>query len=210
MADQEQVLRSFLELLSGETIFPSDSEKPCDENKDVSSRRQKTDSFLKEYTNSKGTSLSIPSLSSSSDLEGFLHGRKESTDEEGGDLPTSVLRAILKKGNPLPPKTSYAKGKKKLQKRRSTKAGDILASISTAAALVAEEDDGESPRSSPTTTPVCTKAQDIQDKIGRSLTFVSSSVDSSEDATMHSTPMDDGNDIPSQDICNQLGLSKGE
>ncbi len=211
MVDQEQVLRSFLELLSGETIFPSDSEKPFVESKDVSSHRQKTDSFLKEHTHSTGTSLCIPSLSSSRDLKGSLHDRNESIDEEDEDLPNSVLRGILKKGNPLPPKTSYAKGKKKLQKRRSTKVGDLLASISAAAATVAEEDDGKSHCSSPSTTPVRTKAQDIQDKIGRSLTYVSTVTDSSDDTTMESTLTDNNTDAKSlQGLSNPLDLSKGK
>jgi len=177
--DEEQTLRSFLELLSAETVFPTaNSEKQPssgDNDENVTNNRNKVLAFLRDNTvNDLGTSLSMPSLSCADDL----FGTRGSSGQEK-IMPNALLDCMLKKGNPFPPKASNAKGKKKLLKRRSSARNpSVLAAMSSAAVIVSQEELKEkmgynSPAETSAARIGTLKAQILKEKIARTIKYAS-------------------------------------
>jgi len=102
MIRYEQTLRSFASHLSFNTedALPSTGETP--------QKSPMIQGFLSSYSSSGGTTVILPSL---------LGHLTNDTDCGNDGIPRAVLKSTLSDGNPFPPKTSYAKGKKKLLKR---------------------------------------------------------------------------------------------
>jgi len=181
----EQTLRGFLALLSDTTDFTvKPGAKPGHSGAANGHASTKDlDAFLHQHGTKVGASLTIPSLSS----DGAYTGTPRAS--EATPLPTAVLKSIIKAGNPFPPKTSYAKGKKKLQKRRNSsqlKPGAV--------ANIEEEDQNGLSSNSAKTSTTTTKAEENHVRMfGRPLTYHSKS-----------TTFDEVSESSSQD------LSKGE
>lgn len=114
-----QLLRSFVSLLS--------SERASNEEDTASNRK------IAEYLQNKcpvskgGLTIEITSMCASP----VTLSPKKSYDcnEMSKPLSASILKQLIQKGNPFPPKTSKAKGKKKLQKRRRNSKVNIPPSL---------------------------------------------------------------------------------
>jgi len=103
MIRYDQTLRSFASHLSfnREGAPPATAEAP--------EKSPMIQGFLSSYSSSGGTTVILPSLL------GRLDSTRHCGFEDG--IPRAVLKSAISDGNPFPPKTSYAKGKKKLLKR---------------------------------------------------------------------------------------------
>lgn len=212
-------MRSFLELLSAETVFPTvNSEKqPSSVNdENVINNRNKVLAFLHEnIVNELGTSLSMPSLSCADNL----FGTSESSGQEK-IMPSAILDCMLKKGNPFPPKASNAKGKKKLLKRRSSARNpSVLAAMASAAMIVSQEELKEkmgynSTKDTSGARIGTLKAQIIKEKIGRTINYASCAIPSESDLAteMKSTPLHSNQNDDTcemEDTTNNADLFKG-
>jgi len=109
MLRYDQTLRSFASHLS---VNASGPHPPIGE---PPSKSPMIQGFLSSYSSNEGTIVILPSLL------GSLCNRTSLSLDEG--LSSAGLKAIIAMGNPFPPKTSYAKGKMKLLKRKRTNAG---------------------------------------------------------------------------------------
>ncbi len=118
--DLPQLLRSFASLLSAESAY--------NEGASTSNRN------IAEYLQNKcpvpkgGLTLEITSMCASS-TRITLTPKKSHTQMPQPPLSSSILKQLIRKGNPFPPKTSKAKGKKKLQKRRRNSKVNIAPSL---------------------------------------------------------------------------------
>ena len=133
------------------------------------------ETFLRDNSAKDGTSLCIPSFSA---------WNMTDADDSVCELsyPSAVLNAVLKAGNPLPPKTSYAKGKKKLQKRRNS-SHSKLESIG----ITQGTEDAQKLSAAATMQKVLTKAEKIQENLGEKIRC-----HSTVDSTKLALPLSEG------------------
>lgn len=123
-----------------------DTDKNPPDKLEVSAMKNATDRVMESFQRENLISIvnvEVPSLS----LEPTVNATNTdsfSVTHPGVGMNNHLLRQLLLKGNPFPPKTSYAKGKKKLQKRRrsSYNRQSAIAAAAAADAIISKETSG--------------------------------------------------------------------
>lgn len=122
--DPKGVLRSIAWLLSNNAV--------ADSNGNANTREDVFQNIAENLKKQHGITIEIPSMSASAsstttttttktsnnNQHAVTNNAKTHTKQKSMPISNVILQHLIRKGNPFPPKTSYAKGKKKLQKRR--------------------------------------------------------------------------------------------
>ena len=116
--DIQTTLRSIASLLSVESQKESTTA--------VANRNQEIAGYFLKHHDSSRFTLELPSMSlTSATAISTSKSKTASLDRtliSSNNYNNRLLGQLIRRGNPYPPKTSYAKGKKKLQKRRRSSA----------------------------------------------------------------------------------------